>query len=101
VIKLARHLKIKVAERPITIHEVIESSKNGKLQEAFASGTAAIISPVGQIHFSGRDYSINNGKAGPMAEKLYNEILQIQYGLKEDPFGWRVKIFDGKKTKKK
>jgi branched-chain amino acid aminotransferase len=92
VIKLARHLKIKVAERPITIHEVIESSKNGKLQEAFASGTAAIISPVGQIHFSGRDYLINGGKAGPLAEMLYNEILQIQYGLKEDPFGWRVKI---------
>jgi branched-chain amino acid aminotransferase len=92
VIKLARHLKIKVEERPITIHEVIESSKNGKLKEAFASGTAAIVSPVGQIHYSGKDYSINNGKTGPLAEKLYNEILQIQYGLKEDPFGWRVKI---------
>jgi branched-chain amino acid aminotransferase len=97
VIKLARHLKIKVEERPITIHEVIESSKNGKLKEAFASGTAAIVSPVGQIHYSGKDYSINNGKTGPLAEKLYNEILQIQYGLKEDPFGWRVKISDGKK----
>lgn len=98
VIKLARHLKIKVTERPITIHEVIESSHSGKLKEAFASGTAAIISPVGQIHYRGRDYSINDGKTGVLAEKLYSEILQIQYGLKDDPFGWRIKIFDGKKS---
>jgi branched-chain amino acid aminotransferase len=94
VIKLAKHFKIKVAEKPITIHEVIEASKNGKLKEAFASGTAAIVSPVGQIHYSGRDYLINGGQTGPIAEKLYNEILQIQYGLKEDPFNWRVKISD-------
>ncbi|HOW56642.1 MAG TPA: branched-chain amino acid aminotransferase [Smithellaceae bacterium] len=93
-IRLAKYLGIKVAERPITIHEVIESSHNGKLKEAFATGTAAIISPVGQIHYRGRDYFINNSKTGPVAEKLYNEILQIQYGLKEDPFGWRVKISD-------
>lgn len=101
VIKLARHLKIKVKERPITIQEVIEASKDGKLKEAFASGTAAIVSPVGQLHFHGRDYLINGGKTGPLAEKLYNEILQIQYGMKEDPFGWRIKIFDGKKTTKR
>ncbi|MEI6609560.1 MAG: branched-chain amino acid aminotransferase [Deltaproteobacteria bacterium] len=94
VIKLAKHFKIKVVERLITIHEVIESSKNGKLKEAFASGTAAIISPVGQIHYRGRDYLINGGKTGPIAEKLYNEILQIQYGMKEDPFKWRVQISD-------
>jgi len=81
-------------ERLITIHEVIESSKNGKLKEAFASGTAAIISPVGQIHYRGRDYLINGGKTGPIAEKLYNEILQIQYGMKDDPFKWRVQISD-------
>jgi len=42
--------------------------------------------------FPGKEYLINGGKTGILAEKLYNEILQIQYGLKEDPFGWRVKI---------
>lgn len=100
VIKLAKYLKVKVAERPISIHEVIESSRNGKLKEAFASGTAAVISPVGQIHYRGRDYLINQGKTGPLAEKLYNEILAIQYGAQEDPFGWRMKILDGKKARK-
>ncbi len=98
VIALARHLQTKVVERPISIDEVITASQNGSLKEAFASGTAAVVSPVGQIHFRGKEYLINGGKTGPLAEKLYNEILQIQYGLKEDPFGWRVKIFDGKKT---
>ena len=101
VIALAKYLGTKVTERPVSIDEIITASQNGSLKEAFASGTAAIVSPVGQIHFRGRDYLINGGKTGALAEKLYNEILQIQYGLKEDPFGWRVKILDGKKIKKK
>jgi branched-chain amino acid aminotransferase len=98
---LAKHLGIKVVERQISIDEVITASQNGLLKEAFASGTAAVVSPVGHIHFRGKEYSINGGKTGALAEKLYNEILQIQYGLKADPFGWRVKILDGKKTRKK
>jgi branched-chain amino acid aminotransferase len=98
VIALARHLQTKVVERPISIDEVITASQNGSLKEAFASGTAAVVSPVGQIHFRGKEYLINGGKTGMLSEKLYNEILQIQYGLKEDPFGWRVKILDGKKS---
>lgn len=101
VIALAKHLGTRVVERPISIDEVITASQNGSLKEAFASGTAAIVSPVGQIHFRGKEYLINGGKTGALAEKLYNEILQIQYGLKEDPFGWRVKIFDGKKNSKR
>lgn len=101
VIALAKHLGTSVAERPISIDEVITASQSGLLKEAFASGTAAIVSPVGQIHFRGKEYLINGGKTGALAEKLYNEILQIQYGLKEDPFGWRVKISDGKKTSRR
>ncbi|OGP91608.1 MAG: branched chain amino acid aminotransferase [Deltaproteobacteria bacterium RBG_19FT_COMBO_43_11] len=92
VIQLARHFGIKVAERQLSIDEVISASQKGTLKEVFASGTAAIISPVGQIYFRGKEHMINGGKTGPLAEKLYNEILQIQYGLKEDEFGWRVKI---------
>jgi len=101
VIKLAEYLGIKVSERPVTIQEVISASLDGTLREAFASGTAAVISPVGQLYFRGREYLINGGQSGPLAEKFYNEILQIQYGMKEDPFGWRVKILDGGKNKKR
>ena len=57
-------------ERPISIDEVITASKNGTLKEAFASGTAAIISPVGQIHFRGKEYSINGGKTGAAGGKI-------------------------------
>jgi len=92
VIQLAGHFGVNVVERPLSIDEIITASKKGTLKEAFASGTAAIVSPVGQIYFRGKEYIINGGKTGPLAEKLYNEILQIQYGLKEDKFGWRVKI---------
>ena len=70
--------------------EVIETIEKGTLREAFATGTAAIISPVGQIFFRNREYIINEGKTGALADKLYNEILHIQYGITEDPFGWRV-----------
>ena len=92
VIQLARHFGVKVAERQLSIDEIITASQKGTLKEVFASGTAAIVSPVGQIYFRGKEHLINAGKTGPLAEKLYNEILQIQYGLKEDEFGWRVKI---------
>ena len=94
VIKLATHLGIKVKERLLSIDEVVAAADKGTLKEAFASGTAAIVSPVGQIYFRKKEYLINGGKTGPVAEKLYNEILQIQYGMKEDPFNWRVKLSD-------
>ncbi|OPY88768.1 MAG: Branched-chain-amino-acid aminotransferase 2 [Smithella sp. PtaU1.Bin162] len=100
VIKLAGYLGIKVVERRISIQEIIQAAKKGTLKEAFASGTAAIVSPVGLLYFHDKEYLINGGKTGKIAEKLYNEILQIQYGLKEDPFGWRIQIVPGKKAKK-
>jgi branched-chain amino acid aminotransferase len=92
VIQLALHLGMKVEERPLSIDEVIEAHQAGTLKESFASGTAAIISPVGQFYYRQKEYIINGGKTGPLAERLFNEILQIQYGLKEDPFGWRMQI---------
>ena len=98
VITLAKHLGTKVTERPISINEVISTLQNGSLKEAFASGTAAVVSPVGQIHFRGKEYLINGGNTGVLAEELYDEIMKIQYGLKDDPFGWRIKILDGKKN---
>jgi branched-chain amino acid aminotransferase len=92
VIKLAIHLGLNVNERPLAIAEVINAIEKGTLKEAFASGTAAVISPVGQIYFHKKEYLINGGKTGALAEKLFNEILHIQYGSKKDPFGWRVQL---------
>ena len=92
VIKMARSWGIQVTERALALEEIISAQENGTLLESFASGTAAVVSPVGQIFYEGKEYVINQGKIGDLTQKLYNEILQIQYGEKEDPFGWRVTL---------
>lgn len=94
VIQIARSWNISISERPISMDELVDASAKGSLKEAFASGTAAIVSPIGQISYRGRSIVINEGKTGILTEKLYNDILQIQYGDKDDPFGWRVPITD-------
>jgi len=81
-----------MSERSLGIDEVIDAAKKGTLKEAFGTGTAAVISPVGQITYRGNDYIVAGGKMGDLSLKLYNEIVAIQYGEKEDPYGWRVKI---------
>ncbi len=92
VIGMAKSWGISVLEKSISMDEIIQAQREGLLKETFASGTAAIVSPVGKFYFRGGEHTINDGKVGPLTEKLYNEYLQIHYGEKEDPFGWRVKI---------
>jgi branched-chain amino acid aminotransferase len=88
VIQIVKHWGMKVSERSLSIDEVISAAKNGKLREAFGTGTAAVISPVGQITFKGEDHIVAGGKMGDLSQKLYNEIVGIQYGQKSDPWGW-------------
>ncbi|HRR41806.1 MAG TPA: branched-chain amino acid aminotransferase [Syntrophales bacterium] len=94
VIQLAKSWGVKVSERRLGMDEVMGAIANGTIREAFASGTAAIVSPVGQIYYQGKEYLIADGKTGQLTNRLYEEILQIQYGQKDDPFGWRIKIAD-------
>jgi len=88
VIQLARHWGIRVTERLITITEVIESIKSGTIKEIFGTGTAAVISPVGEISYKGQSYQIQDGGVGEWSQKIYDEIVAIQYGEKVDPFDW-------------
>jgi branched-chain amino acid aminotransferase len=90
VLILAREWGIKVTERPLKINEVFEAHKNGQLKEVFGTGTAAVISPVGQLNFKGAVININNREIGPVAQKLYDTITGIQYGEIEDKYGWNV-----------
>jgi branched-chain amino acid aminotransferase len=92
VLKLAKHWGMNAAERLISIEEVVEGCKSGSLKEMFATGTAAVISPVGLICYKGEDFQVADGQTGELSEKLYDEITSIQYGRKEDPFGWRLRI---------
>lgn len=88
VIALAKKWDIKVTERQISIDEVLDAHKSGKLEEIFGSGTAAVISPVGEIKYGDTIITVGNGKVGPMANKFYKTILDIQYGNTEDSAGW-------------
>lgn len=92
VIQLARSWDMKVSERPLTIDQVIAAQADGSLQEVFASGTAAVISPVGTIAYEGIEYQVADGSVGPLSQKLYDELVGIQYSTRPDPFGWVRKI---------
>ncbi|KAB2880764.1 branched-chain amino acid aminotransferase [bacterium] len=92
VIKLLKSWNMKCTERRISIDEIMEGSKNGKLKEVFGTGTAAVISPVSELHYKDEVFNVGGGKIGDISLKLYNEILSIQYGEKTDPFGWVEKI---------
>ncbi len=93
IIKLAKHLGYEVEERDITIDEVIEGIEKGKVTECFGTGTAAVISPVGVLGYKGKNYIIGNGEIGPISKRLFDEYTGIQYGEKEDVFGW-LKIIE-------
>ncbi|MEW6374410.1 MAG: branched-chain amino acid aminotransferase [Thermodesulfobacteriota bacterium] len=88
VIRLAKSWGQNVKERRISIDELISASNDGRLKEAFGTGTAAVISPIGEIHHNNTSMTINDGITGPFSQKLYDEITGIQYGEKEDEFGW-------------
>jgi branched-chain amino acid aminotransferase len=87
VITLLRDWGLKVTERPIAIDEVIAAAKAGTL-EMWGTGTAAVISPVGELGFRGERHVINGGRTGDLTKRLYDTIVGIQYGTAPDPHGW-------------
>ncbi len=88
VITMAKKWGIKVSEKQISIDALIDAHDSGKLQEIFGTGTAAVISPVGEMKYGERVINIDGGKVGPMANKFYKAITDIQYGRTEDAIGW-------------
>jgi branched-chain amino acid aminotransferase len=83
---------VRATERRITIDEVVAAADNGTLQEVWATGTAAVISPVGELAYRGRRIVVNQGKIGATAQKLYDTIVAIQYGQAPDPHGWTLEV---------
>jgi branched-chain amino acid aminotransferase len=81
-----------VKEEALSIKTITEGTLNGKLTEIFGSGTAASIAPVGCLHYSGSDFIVNEMEVGPIAKQLYDQVIGIQYGLKEDTYGWIVRV---------
>ena len=88
VVALAKEWGVKVEERRISIEEVFKAHKSSELKEIFGAGTAAVIAPVGLIHHSGNTITLDQGKIGPFAKKMFDTITGIQYGKLEDKHGW-------------
>jgi branched-chain amino acid aminotransferase len=90
IIQLLKHWNIPMEERPISIEELYEASRKGELEEAFGTGTAAVISPIGELNWQEEKLIINGGMTGELSKKLYDTLTGIQMGKVHDPFGWMV-----------
>jgi len=92
LITLARDLGIVVREAPYAIEQWQADAKSGRLRESFACGTAAVVAPIGQVKGRKHSFTIGDGGAGPMTERLKAALTDIQFGRAADPYGWVEKI---------
>ncbi len=88
VLELSNHLGINSTEESICINDIIIGIQDGSITEAFGMGTAAVIAPIGSITYKDKTYEINNFQIGKITQRIYNELTDIQFAKKEDPFGW-------------
>lgn len=92
VIQLLKSWNIEVEERKIAIDEVYAAHAQGLLVEAFGTGTAAVISPIGEFCRNESRITLSDGKIGELSQKLYDRLTGIQYGRIADDFGWTVEV---------
>lgn len=92
VIQLLQYWNVPVREEKISIEEIFAAHERGELEEVFGSGTAAVISPVGELSWNEKTIVINDRQIGELSQRIYDEVTGIQLGKKEDPFNWTVKL---------
>lgn len=92
VIQLLKEWGVKITERKISISELYEAHAKGQFEEAFGTGTAAVISPVGELNWNDKKITINNEKIGDLSQKLYDTITGIQSGRISDKYGWTIEV---------
>ena len=92
VLKLAVQLGYEAEEKRLDVNEIFEDAKSGKLTEAFGTGTAAVISPVGVLALRDEKVPLGDGGIGTISQKLYDTLTGIQYGRLEDKNGWILKL---------
>ncbi len=88
ILKMANFLGYKTQEKRISIDEIIECIENGSLKEAFGSGTAAVVSPIREFCYKGITYNTYDSHRDNISKILFEEITAIQYGEKQDLYGW-------------
>ncbi len=92
ILELARSWGYEVEERKISVEELLDAARSGALEEAWGTGTAAVVSPVGEISYKGETFTVSDFQIGELTQKLYDTLTGIQWGKLPDEFGWIVKV---------
>lgn len=88
VLALVREMGYEIEERALSVDEILDGAATGRLEEAFGTGTAVVVSSVGQFTYRDRTVSLGNGQVGKLTQQLYDALTGIQYGSRPDPHGW-------------
>ena len=91
-IEILKDWGYEVEERLLSVNELVKAAKKGKLDEAWGTGTAAVVSPIGHLFYEGKDYMVSDDKIGELTQRLYDELTGIQWGRKPDKKGWCYKV---------
>ena len=88
IIHILKDWGYKVNETHLSVDDLMQAGRDGRLEEVYGTGTAAVISPVGALVYKGEEITINNFKIGELTQKLYDYLTGIQWGKEEDKYGW-------------
>ncbi len=91
-IEILRDWGYNVTERLLSVDELISAAETGALDEAWGTGTAAVVSPIGHLCYEDKDHVVSNNEIGSLTQRLYDELTGIQWGKKEDKYGWCLKV---------
>ncbi|WP_311370423.1 branched-chain amino acid aminotransferase [Anaerococcus hydrogenalis] len=92
ILTILKDFGFEVVEKHLSIDELIKAGKEGRLKETFGTGTAAVISPIGELYYKGEEVIINDFKTGALTQKLYDTLTDIQWGKSDDKYKWRLEV---------
>ncbi len=92
IIRILKDWGYKVHETRLSVDDLMKAGHEGRLEEAFGTGTAAVVSPVGEFVYREDSVVVNEFRTGELTRKLYDYLTGIQWGKEEDPYGWTVKV---------
>jgi branched-chain amino acid aminotransferase len=95
ILRLAPDLGWTASEDRIDVNDMLADIESGRITEVFAMGTGAVIAPVGRFRYKGKDHVINNEQTGPVAQRLFDHLTDIQYGRTADRYGWTQLVDPG------
>ena len=91
-IQILKDWGYEVEERLLSVDELMAAAESGALEEAWGTGTAAVVSPIGRLCYEDKDFIVSNNQIGELTQKLYDELTGIQWGKKPDERNWCLKV---------